>query len=506
MSLERRALSGTVIGVVAFVMNALQTFLLVPVLLGAWGRERYGAWLALQALVSLLAILDYGHQSYVGNELTKQYFGDRDALRLTLSSGIWTALSVGSVEVLIAISLGLLGLLPRALGLTPALVHTEHLFPALLAFAATWAVTGSIGGIVGRLFLPAGKFVRFSVWGIIARALQSLVVAAAAFSGLHLLGTALVLQGALIPYYVALFTDIRRQFPEIGPMYRLPSVSVGASHFGRSLILTGSNTILQLQQNGLNLLVTGALGAAALPAFATVRTVASTLFQVANIILAPLAPEMVRFHMKGEHAKLVATVGTTWLLGGVSIQLGMLAALPVLAPAYSVWTRHALSFDRALFALLALAVVFRALGFPLLTYLVSINRIKLLGVINSVQTVAVLAVAALGIHRFGLRAAGTGVLAGDVAGSFAIPFTFVARALPAADRSRFFGHSALAFVSLSVTALALFFYAQGVAALAVCAVGVLALSPVLLAQWRHLPLEVRTRLVGMVPRLGKATS
>ena len=57
-------------------------------------------------------------------------------------------------------------------------------------------------------------------------------------------------------------------------MHRRPNPSLGARNFGRSLVLTGTSTLVQLQQNGLNLIITGMLGAAALPALSTARTVA----------------------------------------------------------------------------------------------------------------------------------------------------------------------------------------------------------------------------------------
>lgn len=501
MSIERRALGGTVVGLAAFVANAVQTFLLVPVLLGAWGAERYGAWLALQAMTTLVATLDLGHQGYVGNELAKLYFGDRDGLRTTLASAIWTAAAIGAMEMLVVLGLGASGLMPRAFGLSPGVVASEGLYPALVLSTATWVVSGSIGGVLVRLMLPAGNYVRFTSWGILSRFLQTTAIAVSALAGLGILGTIAVNQVVILTYCAALFWDLRKQFGWLWPMHRRPSPSVGARNFGRSLVLTGTSTLAQLQQNGLNLIVTSTLGAAALPALSTARTVASTFLQASNILAAPLAPEMVRFHVNREYAKLIATLAANWLLGGALVQLGILAALPVLSPLYMLWTRHAFAFDRTLFALIAFAITLRTLGSPLVTYLVSVNDLRALSAINVTQAGVVLAIAALGTRSLGLRAAGIAILGGEAVGSMALPIAFVLKHFPREWRKRLLRHAVVAAAPALVTGAALQFYAHGAPLLRVIVLSVVLVLPLAWAQWRELPVEVRHRLRSLLSRM-----
>jgi O-antigen/teichoic acid export membrane protein len=501
MTLERRALKGTLVGILAVILNAIATFVLVPTLLGAWGASRYGAWLALQALLALVETLDSGHQNFVGNELAKLYFGERPALRIVLASAIWAAVMIGGVELLIVLGLSAANMLPVAFGLPDEVIASERLYLALILSSITWMLTGSVGGILARLMLPAGMFVRAGVWGIVLRVTQTAGICCAALGGLGILGTTIVSQVMVVLYYVALWRDFRRQFSDLWPMHRAPRISVGVRNFSRSLLMTGSATLAQLQQNGLNLLVIGALGAAALPVFSTARTVSFTFFQAAVIVCAPLGPEMVRFHVGREYAKLTATFAANWFLGASAIQIGILLSLPVLGPLYLLWTRHALPLDRGLFALLALSVALRALGSPLQTYIFSINHLRAYTVINTAQTVAVIATAAIGMHRLGLRAAAIGVLAGEVVGSCLLPLAFVAFDLPAAWRPRLFRHAAFAVAPTLVTSVALFFYARHTPDLVVVSAALIAIIPLLWAQWRELPSEVRTRLFGLLPRL-----
>ena len=504
MSIERRALGGTVVGLAAFVANAVQTFLLVPVLLGAWGAERYGIWLALQAMTTLIATLDVGHQNYVGNELAKLYFGDRDALRTTLASAIWSAAAIGATEMLVVLGLGASGLIPRALGLSPAVTAREGLFAALVLSTATWVVVGSIGGVVARLLPPAGQFVRFATWGVVSRFAQTMAVAGSALAGLGILGTTAVNQVAILAYCAAFFWDLRKQFAWLWPMHRGPSASVGAGNVGRSLLLTGASTVAQLQQNGLNLIVTSTLGAAALPALSTARTVASTFLQASNILAAPLAPEMVRFHVNREYAKLIATLAANWLLGGALVQLGVLAALPILSPLYMLWTRHAFAFDRTLFALIAFAIVLRTLGAPLVTYLGSVNDLRALSAINVTQAGVVLAIASLGTRSLGLRAAGMAILGGEVVGSLGLPIAFVVMRLPSEWRRRMLRHAAVASAPALAAGAALMFYAHGTHPLRVIPLSLVVILPLAWAQWRELPLEVRDRIRRLLPRVARS--
>ena len=78
----RRARDGGVAAAVSFVGNLLGTLLLVPVLLGAWGAESYGSWLALLSLFGVLTTFDTGHHNYVGSELMRLYPVDRAAALL----------------------------------------------------------------------------------------------------------------------------------------------------------------------------------------------------------------------------------------------------------------------------------------------------------------------------------------------------------------------------------------------------------------------------------------
>ena len=60
---------------------------LVPILLHAWGIERYGAWLLLSALLAYLTLSDFGFTFIAKNEMTmKAASGDRQGALVTYQS------------------------------------------------------------------------------------------------------------------------------------------------------------------------------------------------------------------------------------------------------------------------------------------------------------------------------------------------------------------------------------------------------------------------------------
>ena len=121
---------GTIAAAVSFLGNLAAALLLVPVLLEAWGPERYGSWLALLSLFGVLTTFDTGHHNYVGNELMRLYPVDRVAARRVLASALLAALCLGVIELVLVLVLLASGALPWALGqagrspaeLSPALV------------------------------------------------------------------------------------------------------------------------------------------------------------------------------------------------------------------------------------------------------------------------------------------------------------------------------------------------------------------------------------------------
>src|SRR2546423_6444110 len=78
-------------------VGALLSLGLVPFFLRAWGADGYGRWIALNAIISYLGLLDLGGASYVGNLMSMAHArGDEAAVEKALSDGVSLFLCIGA--------------------------------------------------------------------------------------------------------------------------------------------------------------------------------------------------------------------------------------------------------------------------------------------------------------------------------------------------------------------------------------------------------------------------
>src|SRR6266550_8137690 len=84
------------------VLGLMESLLLVPLFLRAWGPSTYGNWLTLTAMISYLTLLELGGQSYLANLLTFAHArNDRAAFGRYLSEGVSLFLGLGAIVWLI---------------------------------------------------------------------------------------------------------------------------------------------------------------------------------------------------------------------------------------------------------------------------------------------------------------------------------------------------------------------------------------------------------------------
>ncbi len=149
---------------------------------------------------------------------------------------------------------------------------------------------------------------------------------------------------------------------------------LGVGDLLRSMPLTISGVLQQGGNSGLILLVSGALGAAIVPVFATTRTVTNLWTTLINVLTAPLLPDVVRFYARGERRKLLSAHQVHWLLIGSGVNVSILLAYPFLGTLYVVWTRHGLAFDKRLLCMLLAAVSLNGMSALVTLFLSGVNH------------------------------------------------------------------------------------------------------------------------------------
>jgi O-antigen/teichoic acid export membrane protein len=501
----RRALHGSIAGAAAFVANLIAALLLVPVLIQAWGTERYGLWLALQSLLSLLITFDTGHHNYVGNELLSLHATDRAAARAKLASGLLGAALLGGIELIAAAALLWSGELSRALG------QPERALPAgtTAAFALLvlgWVVQGSAGGVWVRLYPAAGQYARSVWWGVAYRLLSTLVIVVAVALGADIWGVVVASTVMTLVYAAVSFADVRRRFADLYPFWRGARLGQSLESLARSSVITACALCVQLQQHGVNVLLSGRLGLFVLPAFITTRTVANLFAQAAGIVTGPLMPEMVRLHALGEQRKLAELARAIWLVTGAPVNLGLCLGLPFYRSVYAAWTGGAMAFDDELFAWLALAISLRCFGAPFTSLLVGLNALGAQAWSALVQGLLVLGCLALTLPMLGLRAAGVAVALGELFGSVLVPIACVRGLAPELMRRLPARSLVLGVLPSLVVACCLLAAARGLAPTTVVMAVALPLAGLLYyLQWSELERPMQDRLLALA-RLARRAS
>lgn len=348
----------------------------VPVCLHFWGNEIYGQWLALFAAFVLMRTVDSGYVSYVGNKLNILYHTDEGALRETMASAIWGVLALAILQ------LGLLAVLfmTDSVGI---LIHGSddptalaNSFFALAVLVVTWILTGSYMGVIHRLLIPTGMMYQAAWWSMALQVGQFAGLMASAILGLSLLQAAFVFATLQAAVYLASAVYIRARLPRFYPWWHHPRAARGLSDLVNSAPFTASGVLQQGGASGVVVAVSAILGAAAVPAIATVRTVANMWTMLITVFSAPLLPELVRFDAQAAIDKLMATQRAHWFLMSVVVNLSILLAYPFIGTAYRIWTGHHLSLDHELLNLLLAALPLMAASALTNVYLTGVNRLR----------------------------------------------------------------------------------------------------------------------------------
>ena len=500
MTVERRALSGSIVTGLNVVVQFGHAIVLVPLFLTSWGTDKYGLWLALVALTELIITLDYGHQAFVGNELARLYPVDKEQMRRVLASAFWIALMLGLVELCVGAGLWFSGVLPAVLGNPEESINAENVGPALLVFLLMWATCGSVGGLLVRVMPPAGHYTRATTWGIFQRALLLAILAggvALQFSILELMIAQITGQ---VLHTVLFARDLRNVTPDVYPFWQPADLHLGFRNLTKSVVLTATSILAQVQQSGLNILVPSLFGPALLPVLTTTRTLANVFVQGTAIVAAPLSPDVIRYHVKKEHAKLTGAWAGIWFVSGALVTVGLAISVLIVEPFYAAWTRAEIPLNWPMYLALIAAVSVKAFATPLHIYLTGLNHLRGIAVVTAVQASAVLGGTWLLAPSLGLAAAGAAILAAEVLGAIAL-LVFVLGLVE--DTGMRFPWEQFAIAGLAPAISLMVFAAAGLSDASrplVVASGLLALAAAIGYQWHRLPLEVKSRMLRVIRR------
>ena len=499
--IEQRAARISLINGLSTLLTLAFQFVSVPVCLRYWGQQSYGSWLALLSAFMVLRSLDGGFVAFVGNKLNYFYHQDTAALREHLASAGMGIVIIGSLQLLLSASTLLFSPLAASLGMPTANDGTLSAQFGLIVLMLSWVLTGSYLGIVHRLLIPAGLMFQAAWWAMAFQVAQFLAIITAAMLKLGMLSTSMLFALAQVAIYVASALYVKKALPAYYPWLRRPKARMGLIDLGHSAFLTASNIVQQSTTNGTVLLVSVLAGPIAVPVFTTLRTLTNLWTSVTNVLTAPLLPEVVRIHAKGEVHKLATINQAFWVLAGSAVNLGALMFYPAVPFLYQQWTAHAVALNRPLLCLLLASVVVTNAGALIALHLGGINRLRIVLGTSIARAVLGLGGGALAFRSLGLASFGFGILAGEIVAALMMGRYFIKHEL--AEKGLRLTGASFAPVALSTGAAVAFFVGAAAGWWSIGAVWYVALACVVAASiwgWNGMDAEVRTRLVGLLRR------
>ena len=416
-SVQRRAAAASVAGLTATAASMVLQLATVPLALTYWGTETYGVWLAVAAGFMLLRVPEGGYVTFVGNKMNALYHSDNDGLRRTLAAAAPICALIGASQVVAWIALLLADLDGRLLGIPVGHAASSEAGMAVLLLLCVWAIACLYPSVALRLLAPAGLLAVGIWWGLAIQAAQFGAIVLAALNETSILQAASIFAAALAAVYLASARYLRRKLPGFYPWWRGGHWYSGLGDLARSALLTANSAAQQAGTSGVILMVSGMLGAVAVPAFATTRTLTNLSNTLGGVFANALSPELVRYFVSGQRDKLTAGLRTTTILSGLVVNVSLLALLGIGSWIYEVWTNGRISFDLQLFLYLAAAVSMRSAGWTHSNLLAVLNSLAPQLILTLIRTCAALGTGAALIGSLGLSGLALGILIGETTAS-----------------------------------------------------------------------------------------
>lgn len=412
---EHRAVKVVSVTGLSSIMAIAMQLVAVPICLRYWGKETYGLWLAMFSVFAVVQTTGTGFVNYVGNQINLLYHKDQSALQATLSSSIVGVVLIAALQLALVVGVIAIELLPRLTGTSSVVLAQQHADLALLTLAVSWVLGGFYFGIVHRLQIPAGLMYQAGWWGLASQLGSFGALTTSAWLGFSLVEASALFALTQFVFAFASALYIRYKLPDFYPWWQGFKVASGLRDLARSVPLIISGLIQQASSSGLVVMVSAVAGAAAVPSFTTVRTLANLWTNLTNVLTTPLLPDVVRFHAKCEWRKLLSVQEAHWVLVGTAVNASLLLVYPVIEPLYTGWTRGAVALNKGLLCALLASISLMTFGAMMNTYLTGINHRRAILFTSVARGVLGLGVGGVLMAYINLAGLGVGILVGELA-------------------------------------------------------------------------------------------
>jgi O-antigen/teichoic acid export membrane protein len=408
-----RALVAVVAGRAGIVLGSA---LLVPMYLSRWTPGLYGEWLAISSIAAYLSTLDLGMSMAGVNRLTRAHArGDdveyvaahRAAMSFYLAMAAAGTLALGLVVFTTPFT--------RWIGLTEMPAWQAMWATWLLGVAILWAMPS---GLIAASYRITGDLARSEWVANVQQAFGLSLAAAVLVAGGGPVVIALTHVAGVFLVTACVAIDVARRHPGLLPSWGRPRSDMLWSLVrpGLMFLLVTAAGAIALQ--GSVLVISTALGGAAVAVFVTTRTLAHLGRHVVGALTNVVWPELTRLDALNElsrlrrlHALLVAASSALCIACAATLYY-------VGADIISRWTLGALTPDPTLLALLLLLVVAQSPWMVSLIFSASTNRHARTATYWFLGSVLGLAFAAVLVKPLGAWGVPIGLILGEAVGCY----------------------------------------------------------------------------------------
>jgi O-antigen/teichoic acid export membrane protein len=385
-------LSGQVLTIVA-------QLLLVPLFLKFWSVTVYGEWLALSSLVAYLSTFDFGTNMAAVNRMT-QAWAKRDvrSYKKTQHTAIAFYLVIAIAGTVILAIAALLMPFPSWLSLKEIGPIDAAWVARLLGIQILWSLPLDLmidtyrttGDLATSQWIRNGR-----------QLLQASLTAIALVLGGGVQLVAIVQLVSLAIIASGVLWDLWRRFPDLTPSFAQASLTEARELFRPSSRFFLITLAVTASDQGSVLVISSALGGAAVALFVTSRTLVNLIRQFLGMLNSALWPDVTMMEARNDYGRL--RIIHRLLTGAfISISIGYAAVLWVYgAEVISVWTGGKLVADQILLALLLLYAVLRSPWLASSVIPAASNRHRILANAYLASSIVGLVLAVLLVNRLG---------------------------------------------------------------------------------------------------------
>ncbi|MGC3943259.1 MAG: hypothetical protein QM762_01760 [Chryseolinea sp.] len=420
MSTAKRLISGSLASWVTIGVNMAAQIVLVPIYLNYWDAKTYGIWLAVQAIMSTLSMLDYGHQNFLAYEFLRLALNDRPALRKYLWSGIAMGIIISFIQIVFIVVFIFTGTLAFLLdeSSTENSLLLREAGAALLFQGLSWIAFATTPGLMGRALAAFGYYPRSAWWGVVAAIATTTVPLIAVMMGGDLMAASIAWFVGSALFTIPLYIDYIRLLKKEKLSFVKPSLVLGYDNVKKSLPLLGKSIFENVRQQGVRLVLTPMAGPVGLVAFSTMRTGANVALQGLNTIVNPLVPDLMRFLHARDQSRTESAFATIWILVIAVLAPGIVFLQAIVEPLYVIWTQNKVTFDPLTFAFLSYGVLVYAVIQPAMAVVIGNNLTKTQLALTALAAVIVLSVLIASVPVVGIVGAGAALLLAEIGAAF----------------------------------------------------------------------------------------